>query len=58
MKIRITKDLPVAPEIKPEIGSVHEVISDRDAAEGIMYIIKMGGANVGVFPTECEEVEP
>ena len=57
MNIRITADLPVAAEVKPEIGSIHEVIGSRlIPTRGMMYTIAMGRGQIGVFENECEEV--
>lgn len=62
MKIRITKNLPVAPNVKPEIGSIHEVMR-TEGREGKpvgyrhIHFIKIGNAYVGVFDNECEVVK-
>lgn len=62
MKVKITKELPVAAEIKPEIGSTHEVIRPAVDIMRPMYFIHIpiSGtmATVGVLPEECEVVEP
>lgn len=64
MKIKIKADLPVASEIKPEIGSVHEVIEDRPldpksvkSGANHIYYIKSGITRIGVLNFECEVVE-
>lgn len=64
MKIRITKPLEANKLVRPEVGSVHEVVSfqpARSAGRGLMvpqiYFIKIGLAQVGVRPSECEIVE-
>ena len=57
MKIRIKEELPVAEIVRPEIGSVHEVVGKSKAPMKLMYFIQMGGAQVGVEPNECEIVE-
>lgn len=57
MQIKITAELPVPAEVKPEIGSVHEVLkSESIAGRGIMHTIAMGRGQVGVFENECEEL--
>lgn len=57
MKIKITKELPVAENVRPEVGSVHEVIGKTAAPMRFMYFIQMDGAQIGVEPSECEVVE-
>ena len=64
MKVKIKADLPVASEIKPEIGSVHEVIEDapldpKSVKSGAnhIYYIKSGMTRIGVLNFECEIVE-
>lgn len=64
MKIRITASLPVEKAARPEVGSVHEVVYHQLAGpvyRGMrrpeMYFIKVGLAQVGVHPWECEVVE-
>lgn len=57
MRIKITADLPVASEVRPEIGSVHEVTGSKDVSGGQIYFIKMGDAQIGVLSEECETVE-
>lgn len=60
MKIKIIADLPVASEVKPAIGSVHEVIYQQ-AGEYPLYFINPSSLNdsqrVGVAPSECDVVE-
>lgn len=64
MKIRITKPLPVEKHARPEVGGVYEVIYHQ-LAEPVgrrirkpeMFFIKVGLAQVGVRPDECEIVE-
>lgn len=60
MKIKITADLPVAPETKPEIGSVHEVV-DQQTGDHPLYFINPSAIyetqRVGVAPSECDVVE-
>lgn len=58
MKIRIKEELPVAEIVRPEVGSVHEVVGKSKPPMKSMYFIQMGGAQVGVEPGECEVVEP
>lgn len=57
MKIRIKEELPVAEIVRPEVGSVYEVVGKSKAPMKFMYFIQMGGARVGVEPGECEVVE-
>lgn len=64
MKIRITKQLPVEEHVRLDVGGVYEVIFHQLAGpicRGIrkpeMYFIKVGLAQVGVRPDECEIVE-
>lgn len=64
MKIRITKQLPVEKNARPEVGSVHDVVFHQLAGPVYknirrpeMFFIKVGLAQVGVHPTECEIVE-
>lgn len=57
MKIKITEELPVAAEVRPEVGSIHEVVKAGEQGTRTLYFIQMGGAQVGVFPRECEVVE-
>ena len=58
MKIKITSVLPVAPEICPEIGSIHEVTREGKvpASNLPIYFIKIGRAQVGVLSEECEVI--
>lgn len=64
MKIKITAELPVAEEICPKVGSIHEVIEDapldpkrvRSGASHI-YFINTGITRVGVLNFECEVIE-
>lgn len=64
MKIRITKELPVDNGARPEVGRVYEVVHHQTGG-GVcvgflrpeMYFIKVGLAQVGVHPSECEIVE-
>lgn len=61
MTIKITAKLPVADEVKPEIGSIHEAQPDKTPDGKDIFFISMGGdhkAQIGVFPNECEVVEP
>ena len=59
MKIRITAELPVAECVRPEIGSVHEVLSTQ-SGDSPMYFINPSSEyrnqRVGVSPKECEVV--
>ena len=64
MKIKITsEEIPVAPEVRPEVGSVHEVVEQKTVDAGVMYFINVGGtggiagAQVGVMDGDCEIVE-
>lgn len=64
MKIRITKPLPVEKHARPEVGGVYEVVRHQTGGgvcvsrlQPEMYFIKVGKAQVGVHPTECEIVE-
>ena len=57
MKIKVIADLPVSPDVKPEIGSVHEVKETKKSHGRTLYFIKVGGAQVGVFGHECAIVE-
>ena len=57
MKIRIKEELPVAEIVRPEVGSVHEVVGRTKAPMKLMYFIQMGGAQIGVELDECEVVK-
>lgn len=64
MKIRITKPLPVEKTVCPAVGGVYDVDSFRMEKNGPsgkwqpgMFFIRMGAAQVGVMPDECEIVE-
>lgn len=57
MKIKVIADLPVSPDVKPEIGSIHEVEKSEKKNTRTLYFIKVGGAQVGVFDHECVIVE-
>ena len=57
MKIKITKPLPVAAEVRPIVGSVHEVVKTEQRDRRRIHFIKVGNAQVGVFSAECEVVE-
>lgn len=64
MRIKITsEELPVAPEVRPEVGSVHEVVGQKAVDAGVMYFIRVGGtggidgAQIGVMAGDCEVVE-
>lgn len=58
MRIKITAELPVAAEVRPEIGSTHEVVQPAVDIMRPMYFIRIpvSGtmATVGVLPKECE----
>ena len=64
MKIKIKNaELPVAAEVRPEVGSVHEVVDQMPVDAGVMYLIRVGGtggidgAQIGVMAGDCEVVE-
>lgn len=64
MNIRITKQLPVEEHVRPEVGRVYEVVfhqSEGPIYRGLrrpeMFFIRVGLAQVGVRPDECEIVE-
>lgn len=61
MKIKIIEEMPVAPGVRPEVGSIHEVIKKqmRNTIYGrrLVRFIAMGKAQVGVMPWECEEIK-
>ena len=58
MKIKITEELPVAENVRPEVGSVHEVIGKQeDGPEYGLLFIRMGDAQIGVAFHECEIVK-
>ncbi len=54
MKIKITKELPVNSENRPEIGGVYEVVRQAPGQYGPILFIKVGGAEVGVLGGEYE----
>ena len=61
MKIRITKELPVAECVRPLIGQVYETF-EPEVIPPLMkgaYFIRVGPykAQVGLFPSDCEVVE-
>ena len=65
MKIRITADMPVASEVKPEVGSIHEVIEDKpldpksvQSGANHIYFFRNNGTRIGALNFECEVVEP
>ena len=60
MKIKITEEIPTA--IKPKVGEVYEFTrteerKGRGYGGGIIYFIKVGGAEVGVLGREMKIVE-
>lgn len=59
MKIKILQELPVQEEMRPPIGSVHEVIDETSGRDRIYYI-NFNGKKVGVYAAarygECEVV--
>ena len=57
MKIKVIADLPVSPDVRPEVGSVHEVTETKESNGRTLHFIKVGGAQVGVFGHECVIVE-
>ena len=58
MKIRITKELPVPEEVRPAIGSEHEVSNARPGPRGgVMYFFPIGITQIAALDTECEVVE-
>ena len=64
MKIKITVEMPVASEVKPEVGSIHEVIEDRpldpksvQSGANHIYFFKHKGTRIGALNFECEVVE-
>ena len=61
MKIKITKELQVAADVRPLIGQIYETF-EPEVLPPLMkgaYFIRVGPhkAQVGVFPSECEVVE-
>ena len=59
MKIRITQDVPVAADVKPKIGSVHEVEELAPMPNGKQfYMIRMGITRIGIADHECEVMPP
>lgn len=58
MKIKITAEPQVAQEVRPEVGTVHEVEDVRKTPlDHKLYMIKTGMAQIGILDTECEVVE-
>lgn len=61
MKIKICVELHVPAEVRPEIGSVHEVVDTKHVANGTMYFIVVPGglygARIGAAPGEYEVIE-
>lgn len=64
MKIKILSDMPVANEVKPEIGSVHDVVDHHpldpksvQSGANHIYFFKHKGTRIGALNFECEVVE-
>lgn len=58
VKIKITAELPVAPDVRPEVGSVHEVAELAPMPNGRMfYMINVGMTRIGVQKSECVVLE-
>lgn len=58
MKIKITAELPVAPDVRPTIGSVHEVVELAPMPNGKQfYMIRDGITKIGVAENECIVLE-
>lgn len=53
MKIKITKNIPIEKDLRPPIGSVHEVVESR-AEPGQIYFIEYNGEKIGIYGRECE----
>lgn len=57
MKIRITAEIPTAPELKPEIGSIHEVVDRELMPNGLrFFMIRAGMTKIAIAESECEVV--
>ena len=54
MKIKITKELPVEPKYRPEVGGVYEVVRQAPGQYGTTLFIEVGGVEVGVLGREYE----
>ena len=64
MKIKITAEMPVASEVKPEVGSIHEVVEHQpldpksvQSGANHIYFFKHKGTRIGALNFECEVVE-
>ena len=64
MKIKITVEMPVASEVKPEVGSIHEVVEHHPldpksvhSGANHIYFFKHKGTRIGALNFECEVVE-
>ena len=59
MKIRITAEIPVAPDVRPEVGSVHEVVELAPMPNGKQFfMIRAGITKIGIAAEECEVLDP
>lgn len=55
MKIKIKEPLPVEERIRPEVGSIYDVVeTEHKNRGGDIYFIESKGERVGVFARECE----
>ena len=58
MRIKITSEPGVCADVRPDVGTVHEVAEVRKTPLGRkLYIIKVDRAQIGILETECEIVE-
>ena len=59
MKAKVTaEELKVPEEIRPKRGEVYEAKLEHRPGDGrVMYFIKVGDAQIGLFENECEVVE-
>lgn len=59
MRIRITQNVPIVEELKPEVGTEHEVtkLGKEESTQRTIYFIQMKNKDVGLYSKEFEIVE-
>jgi len=56
MKVRVTREIPVAEEFQPKVGSIHDVIREAPGQYGLTVFIMVSGEEVGLLCGEYESI--
>lgn len=57
VRIRITKEIPIYPELRPKVGSIYQAEVNRSNPERAFYCIPdIAGKRIIVRNDECTEI--